>query len=52
MGITRKGCCLFSENLYTNNDFHPNLGFNFSTQTMVFTLNLDSRKGSLHRRWF
>ena len=38
--------------LDTDNDFHFDLGFKFSTQTMVFTLNLDSRKGSLHEKWF
>ena len=42
--------CLYGELLYTDNDFHFNLGFKFSTQAMVFTLNLDSRKGSLHRQ--
>ena len=44
--------CLYRELLYTHNDFHLSLDFNFSTQTMDFTLNLDSRKGSLHRQWF
>ena len=31
--------------IYTDNGFHLNLGFNSSLETMVFTLNLDSRKG-------
>ena len=44
--------CLYRELLYTYNDFHLNLGFKFFSQTMVFTLNLDSRKGFLHRQWF
>ena len=37
---------------YPDNDFHLILGFNISIQTMVFTLNQDSRKGYLHRQWF
>ena len=31
------------ELLYTDNNFYLKLGFKFSTQTMVFTLNLISR---------
>ena len=36
--------CLWRELLYLDNDFHLNLGFKFSSQTVVFTSNLDSRK--------
>ena len=34
--------------LYTEQDFHLILGFKLSTQTVVFTLNWDSRKVYLH----
>ena len=47
-----EGSCLRRERLYTDNDFHLNLGFKLPTQTLVFTLNLVSRKGSVHRQWF
>ena len=50
--LSLEGTCLCRELLYKDNDFHLNLGFKFSTQTMVFTLNLVSRKGSLHSQWF
>ena len=42
---------LCRELLYTDNDFHLDLGFKFSTQTMVLVLNLISRKSSLHRQF-
>ena len=38
---------MYIELLYTEKDFHIILGFKFSTQSLVFTLNL--RKGSLHK---
>ena len=50
--ISLKGVCLYKERLYTDDDFHLILGFKFATQTRAFTLNLVSRKGSLHRHWF
>ena len=50
--LSVEGSWPFKERLYTDNDFHPNLGFKFPTQTPVFTLNLVSRKGSLHMHWF
>ena len=40
------------ELVYTDNDFHINLGLKFSTQTMVFSLDQDSRKCFLNRQWF
>ena len=43
--------CLCRLLIYTDNGYHPNLGFNSSLQTMVFTLNLVSRNGNLHRQW-
>ena len=46
LSMERTNLC--RELLYTDNNFHPNLGFMFSTQTMFVTFNLDSRKGSLH----
>ena len=39
--LTVERSCLCRELLNTDDDFHLNLGFNFSTQTMFFTLNLD-----------
>ena len=44
--------CLCRVLLYTDNELYLNLGFNYSTQTVVFTLNLDSRNYSLHRQVF
>ena len=44
--------CLYKELFYTDYDFHLNLGFKFSTQTMPFTFNLDSIKDSLPRQCF
>ena len=44
--------CLCRVLLYTDNDLYPNLGFNYSTQTVFFRLNLDSRNYSLHRQVF
>ena len=46
-----KRTCLYRELLYTDNDFHLNLGFKFSPQTMVLVFNLISRKSSLHRQF-
>ena len=39
-----EGSCLCRECPYTDNDFHPNLGFKLPSQTLVFTLNLVSKK--------
>ena len=36
-GSSVERTCLCKELLYTDDDFHLYLGFNFSTQTMVFT---------------
>ena len=44
--------CLWRLLVSTDNTFHLILGFNSSTQTTVFTLNQDSRKGNLYRQWF
>ena len=44
--------CLWRLVVYTEHDFHLILGFRLSSQTLVFTLNWDSRKGYLHRKWF
>ena len=45
-------CCLGRLLVYTDNDCHLILGFKIYIQTMVFTLNRDSRKGYRHRQWF
>ena len=50
--LTVESTCLCRLLIYTNNDFQLILGFNYSLPTMLFTLNLDSRKGYLHRKWF
>ena len=50
--LSVSGTCLYRECLYTDNDFHLILGFKSPTQKLVFTFNLVSRKGSLHRHWF
>ena len=42
--------CLCKVLFYMDNDFHLNLVFNYYTQTIVFTLNIESRKGSLHKK--
>ena len=44
--------CMCRTLTYTDNDSHINLGFKYPPQTMVFTLNLDSRITYLHRQWF
>ena len=43
--------CLWRLVVYTEHDFHFIMGFKLSSQTLVFTLNPDSRKGYLHRQW-
>ena len=37
--LSVKISCLYRQLLYKNSDFHLNLGFNFSAQTLLFTLN-------------
>ena len=42
--------CLWRLVVYTEHEFHPILGLKISSQTLVFTLNWDSRKGYPHRK--
>ena len=51
-GIFSVDNCLWRLVVYTEHDFHLILGFKLSSQTLVFTLNQDSRIGYLDRQWF